>query len=70
MTKKELMEENVRLTRILRHIMAEHTGEPFICGLTDHRDDEGFPDKLFLCIEYGADLLKVYKRVDKDEDDD
>lgn len=58
---------NEQLEKILQHILPEMSGEVFITGRSDDRDDQGFPDRLIVCNQYGSNSIRIYKRIDKDD---
>ena len=51
-----------RLENILRHIMAEHSGAFFICGFGGGKDPSGLPDHIYICPQYGSDVLVRYDK--------
>lgn len=58
---------NEQLEKILQHILPEMSGEVFITGRSDDRDEQGFPDRLIVCNQYGSNSIRIYKRKDKDD---
>jgi hypothetical protein len=43
----------------------DKTGYYFICGEGGTKDDNGLPERLYVCPAYGADWMMVYTRTDK-----
>lgn len=64
---ERLEKKNEQLEKILKHFLPEMSGEVFITGISDTKDEQGFPDRIHLCIEYGSDSIRIYKRIDKDD---
>lgn len=52
-----------RLRKVFAHIYPEMSGQPFITGMSDKRDEAGFPEYLSLCSVYGLDDIVTYKKV-------
>lgn len=52
---------------VIRHLdLAEKLGNIyFICGQGGARDDNGLPEKLFVCPAYGVDWFQVYERTNE-----
>lgn len=50
--------------KLIKHtVMAEKFGGiPFICGEGGEKDQNGLPEKLFVCPGYGVDWFQVYER--------
>lgn len=65
-----LQQRNEQLENIFSHIFPVMTGDVFITGVSDETDEQGFPDKMHVCIAYGADVLKIYRRIDDHVDKD
>jgi hypothetical protein len=58
-----LLEQEVEKLRvIIRHLLPEKSGEPFICGKGGERDINGMFERLWVCPSYGSEAMVVYKR--------
>lgn len=56
-----LEEENKKLKDMLRAILAKDG--PFICGISQNKDEQGLPDYVEICPAHGAEGSAVYKKV-------
>ena len=57
-----LKDEYEKLQLIVRHLIPDKTGFPFICGHGGEKDINGMPERLWVCPSYGSDAMVVYKR--------
>lgn len=50
--------------KLIRHLaLAEKLGDIyFICGEGGTKDDNGLPEKLYVCPAYGVDWFQVYEK--------
>lgn len=44
---------------------AELSGYYFICGESGTKDDNGLPERIFVCPSHGVDWMMTYQRTDK-----
>lgn len=51
---------------VIRHLdLAEKLGDIyFICGEGGQKDQNGLPDKIYICPAYGVDWFTVYEKTD------
>lgn len=57
-----LEEENVKLKKILSHLLSDRSGVYFICGESGNKDTLGLPERIFICPTYGADGFAIYQK--------
>lgn len=53
-----------KLYEMVKHIdLAEKFGDIyFICGEGGHKDQNGLPDRIYICPAYGVDWFQVYEK--------
>lgn len=56
-----------KLNEIIKHeVLAEKLGNIyFIAGGFGNIDQNGLPDKLFICPAYGVDWMQIYSKTDE-----
>ena len=56
-----------KLNEIIKHeVLAEKLGNIyFIAGSLGNIDQNGLPDKLFICPAYGVDWMQIYSKTDE-----
>lgn len=57
----------VRVRTALRHANPESTREFFITGYGGKFDENGLPDRIMICPEYGVSWAVPYKKIDQTE---
>lgn len=66
LTEKEeiliLRDKVQKFERILSKLLPDVSGDFFICGNSDDKDEMGLPTKLLVCPSYGADGFAIYTK--------
>jgi hypothetical protein len=54
------------IQEVVRHQLADRLSDMyFICGESGEKDQNGLPDKIYICPAYGVDWFQIYERTDK-----
>jgi hypothetical protein len=51
-----------KFERILSKLLPEKTGDFFICGNSEEKDELGLPNKILICPSYGSDGFAIYTK--------
>lgn len=51
-----------KFERILSKLLPEKTGDFFICGNSEEKDEMGLPSKILICPSYGSDGFAIYTK--------
>jgi hypothetical protein len=51
-----------KFERILSKLLPDVSGDFFICGQSEDKDDVGLPSKILVCPSYGSDGFAIYTK--------